>query len=227
MELPVIESPKTPATPDSPADITIQKEGEPLEPISFTDCQELARAVRFCSQSLIEGNWVEIPDVRGRKPRFIPDNFESAKAFLRASLGGIPPTRYPRSSLDTPVTSHPRPQSEMGVCHGCHGPIGGGAHQGSALGKGFCTHQHSHFCKGGIPENESWAPCPPGYMYNSDLDLASGPGFESTLNTFTQQPGPISSHLQSTLVLITPAYKLVFSSKWMVLELLSLVISLV
>ena len=200
MELPGLDTPKTPVTPTSPADITIQRGGgEPTEFISFSDCQELAKAVKFCSRSLVEVNWVEIPDVRGGKPRFIPDNFESAKAFLRASVEVIPSAaRLTKSSLDTPVTSHPRRASEMGVCHGCHGPIGGGAHQGSAPGKGICSHQHSHFCKGGIVENDSWAPCPLSYLYNPDLDLASGPGFESTLHTFnfragSQQNGPSSS----------------------------------
>ena len=79
----------------------------------------------------------------------------------------------------------------MGVCHQCHGPIGGGAHQGSAFGKGTCSlkPEHSHFCKGGIIENDSWAACPQGYVYNADLDLASGPGFESTLHTFNFQAG--------------------------------------
>jgi hypothetical protein len=193
MELPAIDSPQTPGTPDSPADITIQREGCPVQPFSFSDCQELARTVRQCSQSLIEGSWVDISDVRGRKPRFIPNNFESAKAFLRASVNKIPETHHIISRSDTPVTSHPKGHSSMGVCHECHGPIGGGAHQGSALGKGICTFVHSHFCKGGIPENESWAACPLGYIYNQDLDLASGTGFESTMGLSNFQPGPASS----------------------------------
>ena len=193
MELPVIGTPKTPGTPATPLDITIQRGSSPVEPITFTACQELAKTVRQCSQSLIEGSWVDIPDVRGKKPRFIPNNFESAKAFLRSSLSQIE-SRVPlRSRSATPVTSHSRPSTTMGVCHQCHGPIGDGAHQGSAFGKGVCSFNHSHFCRGGVPENDSWAPCPQGYSFNPDLDLASGPGFESTLGVSNFQNGPTSS----------------------------------
>ena len=198
MDLPVIDSPKTPGTPVSPTDITIQKsESQISEPITYSDCLGLAKAVSFCSKSLIEGTWQEVSDVRGRKPWFIPDNFESAKAFLRASVEVLPP-RIQSSNFGTPVTSRPRAQSAMVVCHGCHGPMGGGQHQGSAPGKNVCSHKHSHFCKGGIPEDQSWAPCPPDYVYNPDLDLAAGPGFESTLHTInfipsTQYLGPPSS----------------------------------
>ena len=193
MELPVIGTPKTPGTPATPLDITIQRGSSPVEPITFTACQELAKTVRQCSQSLIEGSWVDIPDVRGKKPRFIPNNFESAKAFLRSSLSQIE-SRVPlRSRSATPVTSHSRPSTTMGVCHQCHGPIGDGAHQGSAFGKGVCSFNHSHFCRGGVPENDSWAPCPQGYSFNPDLDLASGTGFESTLGVSNFQNGPTSS----------------------------------
>ena len=188
MDLPSIATPKTPVTPNSPADITVHRISAPEEIVSFSDCQALARAVKVCSRSLVEGDWVDITDIRGRKPRFIPSNFESAKAFLRSSVEQISPAILAiQSTSVTPVTSHPRPS--MAICHACHGPIGGGAHTGSALGKGICSHQHSHFCKGGIVENQTWAPCPEGYIYNQDLDLASGPGFESTLQTFNFQAG--------------------------------------
>ena len=200
MELEAIDSPITPATPLSPADITIQRGGEDSEPISFSECQELVKTVKNCSQSIIEGNWVEIPDIRGKTQRFIHDNFESAKAFLRASINGISSRKDRESSLETPVTSHPRHQAAMGVCHQCHGPIGGGAHTGSAFGKGICTlrPEHSHFCKGGILENDSWAACPLGYMYNADLDLAAGPGFEGTMDTFNFQAGIQNGPASST-----------------------------
>ena len=89
MELPAIGTPKTPGTPVTPLDITIQRGTSPVEPITFTACQELAKTVRQCSQSLIEGSWVDIDDVRGKKNRFIPNSFESAKAFLRSSLSLI------------------------------------------------------------------------------------------------------------------------------------------
>ena len=52
MELPGVETPRTPITPPSPADITIQRgEGEP---ISFSDCQELARAVNLAPDHLLK-----------------------------------------------------------------------------------------------------------------------------------------------------------------------------
>ena len=89
MELEPIDTPATPLTPISPADITIQRVDEVSGPLSLAECQELVKSVQYCSKSLIEGSWVEIPDVRGRTPRFMLDNFESAKAFLRASITGI------------------------------------------------------------------------------------------------------------------------------------------
>lgn len=186
------ETPSPSTSPVSPSDNTVLRSpetGSLEEVLTFSDCQELAKAVKDCSKSVIEGNWVKIPDVRGTTPRFIPDSFESAKAFLKASVESLPrpgPRRRPIQSLgNTPLSS--RQVSEMGVCHGCHGSIGGGAHQGSAPGKNVCTFPHSPYCKGGIVETETWAPCPNGYIYNTDLDLASGPGFDSTLHTFQFQ----------------------------------------
>ena len=129
---------------------------------------------------------MNITHSRGSKKRFIPGNSESAKEFLRASVEGISRSRV--SSPGTPVTSRPN-KLGMAVCHGCHGPMGGGAHQGSAPGKGVCSHPHSILCKGGIVENLSWAPCPPDYVYDPNIVLANGTGFDSTLHTFNFQPG--------------------------------------
>ena len=50
MELEAIDSPITPATPLSPADITIQRGGEDSEPIYFSECQELVKTVKNFSQ---------------------------------------------------------------------------------------------------------------------------------------------------------------------------------
>ena len=71
------DCPPTPRTPDSPGDINLNSATGVSEPITFTDCQALARQVRFFSESLIEGSWVEGSDVRGKKKSFIPSNFDS------------------------------------------------------------------------------------------------------------------------------------------------------
>ena len=88
MDLSDSESTETPASLTSSTNSVVQ--GAPAEtPISFSDCQDLARTVVECSKSLIEGSWVNITHSRGSKKRFIPGNFESAKEFLRASVEGI------------------------------------------------------------------------------------------------------------------------------------------
>ena len=61
----------------------------PEERATLIACQELAKTVRKCSQSIIEGTWVDEPNVRGRTPVFIPRDFESAKAFLKSSVKGV------------------------------------------------------------------------------------------------------------------------------------------
>ena len=69
----------------------------------------------------------------------------------------------------------------MPVCHGCHGRIGQTQHQGSAIGRDLCTFPHSYYCRGGVIEDVSWRACPPDYVFDPNVDLAAGPGFESTL----------------------------------------------
>ena len=61
----------------------------------------------------------------------------------------------------------------MPMCHGCHGPLGGGSHNGSAPGKNVCSLPHHPTCPGGIVEDPNYKACPPGYL----------PGFEYTLQT--------------------------------------------
>ena len=153
------------------------------EPLTLKDCVDLASAVRYCSNTLIEGSWSEEQTVRGKRPIFTPKNFDSAKAFLRASVESLHTRRKSQSLSDTPLTSHSRHQSRMPTCHGCHGQMGQGQHQGSAPGKDLCSLPHSFYCRGGVIEDTSWRACPPGYLYNSNLDLANGTGFESTLGT--------------------------------------------
>ena len=86
----------------------------------------------------------------------------------------------PCSALDTLVKM---------VCHGCHGPVGGGAHVGSATGKNHCRFLHSSTCQGGIVEDESWRACPPAVqtdMLQSSL-VSNGQTMEDDLLRFQRQ----------------------------------------
>ena len=84
---------------------------------------------------------------------------------------------------ETPL-SRPGKAGRMVTCHGCHGPVGQGQHQGSELGKVKCILPHSNYCRGGVDEDESWRACPRGYQYNPSFDMANnGVGFERTLDT--------------------------------------------
>ena len=92
----------------------------------------------------------------------IPSSCEEAKSLLRSSNKEVSslklPPRPPRRSLDltaTPVTSR-----VAMICHGCHGPLGEGAHVGSRAGKNTCTLQHHGSCPGNIQESDNWRSCP-------------------------------------------------------------------
>ena len=63
------------------------------------------------------------------------------------------------------------------VCHGCHGPLGGGAHNGSAPGMNVCTLLHHFSCPGGILRDD-WRPCPP---LSSQQQQMPNVGFENTM----------------------------------------------
>ena len=196
----MIDSPATPVRPESPVDISL---GD--KPLLLSQCQSLARSVQKCSKPVIEGSWTNIPDVRGSRVKFIPSDFESAKAFIRNSVKLLPSTvrRPKRSSSDTPVTSRSRPQQvspnrppstmqRIMTCHGCHLVIGGGEHNGSAIGKDKCTLPHSNRCFGGIPENDSWRSCPQGYVSNN------GTGFSQTLGLADFQVDNASTPVQAS-----------------------------
>ena len=203
LELSVIDSPTTPATPVSPVDISLVGKA-----LSVSQCEQLAKTVQQCSKSLIEGCWSDIPDVRGRRVKFIPSDFESAKAFLRESVKVVPhEIRKTRRSLsDTPVTSRVQSQEDsfskfsrdqnrprmmrVMTCHGCHLVMGGGEHNGSAIGKDKCTLPHSERCLGGIPESDNWKACPSGYVCNVGYD---GTGFSQTLNVADFQSAEAST----------------------------------
>ena len=215
LELSVIDSPTTPATPVSPVDISLAE-----KPLSLSQCESLARTVQKCSKSLIEGVWSDVPDVRGRRVKFIPSDFESAKAFLRESVVPNTVRRARRSLSDTPVTSRVQNQEDKSskyllrqncltmqrimTCHGCHLVIGGGEHNGSAIGKDKCTLPHSDRCLGGIPESENWRACPFGYVSNVGYNVT---GFSQTLGMGDFQSAeastPVASNA-STLQLQAP-----------------------
>ena len=108
------------------------------------------------------------------------------------------------------------------VCHGCHGPVGGGAHVGSATGKNHCRFLHSSSCQGGIVEDESWRACPlPVNDQTMEADLqrfqrqANGEGVRERLpgmvfagNTEPTSPLPVpmfSNQNQETLPQSLPA----------------------
>ena len=184
MDAPGIDSPETPRTPDSQGDKTLPSKVS--EPLSIAECHRLARTVQLCSKSLIDGSWHDVPSVRSARPRFRPSNFESAKAYfdLLDTVRVLPPRRVQRLSFDTPVSSKYQPSSAM-FCHGCHGPMGQGLHNGSAPGKNVCSFVHSNLCKGGIPESDSFKACPDDYIYMATVPTN---GFENTMNTVDFQP---------------------------------------
>ena len=123
--------------------------------------------------SKVEGAWVRLPHA-GKKPtmHFVPASLEEAKNALRQSAA--------QQAL-------PR-MNRVQVCHGCHGVVGEGAHQGSLTGKNRCTLRHSPFCKGNIEESESWRPCPTDYQFNSDVEIVSDTGLTDTLGVSSFQP---------------------------------------
>ena len=89
----------------------------------------------------------------------------------------------------------------MPICHGCHGRIGDNQHQGSAIGKALCILPHSFYCRGGVFEDVSWRACPDSYVFDPNVDLASGPGFENTLQVTNFLP---SSNVQNGPAFSTP-----------------------
>ena len=128
----------------------------------------------------------------------IPGSCDEAKQLLRDSVkrvSSLPlPPRPPKKQVDptaTPVTS----RVEM-ICHGCHGPVGDGAHQGSATGKNRCSLQHYASCQGGVPESENWRSCPifiPGSQREAQLgnpgqpqQLYASPGVAGFTQTLSE-----------------------------------------
>ena len=81
------------------------------------------------SKSSIQGAWVRVPH-NGKKPKmhFVPASLEEAKRALRQSVA-------------PPVIQR---MNRVTICHGCHGVVGEGAHQGSLTGKNRSIFRHSH-----------------------------------------------------------------------------------
>ena len=128
---------------------------------------------------------------------FKPSSAAEAKQFLSHPAFQLPPgvSRL----CDTPVSSRGvkqrgRPTTTMQTCHGCHGPIGGGSHTGSATGKNNCTFPHNPVCTGGILEDSTWRGCPEGYILT---------GFDQTLATQDFQT-PATMQQQSQVVQPSP-----------------------
>ena len=117
------------------------------------------------SETSLSGTWREIPDSRGGYFSFIPRSLEAAKYYIQNMM----------DSTEAPILRGIRTQT----CHGCHRPLGDGAHQGSATGKNRCVLPHYFLCKGGIADSVSWKAWPEDYIF--DPNLISAVGFESTL----------------------------------------------
>ena len=111
---------------------------------------------------------------------FKPASAAEAKAFLIQESFKLP-ERVSKFFEETPRTSRTEKwQGRAGKmpCHGCHGPMGGGAHNGSAPGMNICTLQHHSSCPGGIQGDVSWRACP--VLSHQQV---SQMGFESTLSS--------------------------------------------
>ena len=161
----MLDSPKTPATPNIEADITLH--GSQLAESELGDIPNVD-----LDSYLKEKGPRDYKGVRVAIPRSI----EQARQFLSSQSLRLPP-QFPRKKLVfSSAESSPSASGRM-ICHGCHMQMGSGAHNGSAPGKGVCTFPHSLTCPGGIIEDESWAACPQGYIQG----LISETGFEQTL----------------------------------------------
>ena len=182
-----MDSPKTPITPSPPAEITLHRRSNPSV---ATLSVNLLRAdsssnqpISPHSRSLYQKHFgLGAPP----RPLFFPPDLESAKSYLKETRKSwlkkqnLPP-KFPKRILDplaTPLSSRDRVLGEeMGVCHGCHGKVGDGAHVGSAIGKNLCRNIHSNSCPGGYIDDVNWKGCPLNYRSG----LMSGSGFEHTM----------------------------------------------
>ena len=168
----------------SPASISVAKSA-PVSPATPVSLVSLSAAKSAPASP--NGRWFDYTardkfSVR-RNPVFSPQSVTAAKTFLR--IGSRIPSRPPSNSC-IPPSSRVATTKSMVCCHGCHGLMGSGQHNGSAPGKNVCVLPHSSDCKGGVEEDDKWRACPLGYTPGM---VMSETGFESTLQYTDFRPG--------------------------------------
>ena len=181
LEIPVRDPPLTPATPDLPSEaIAIFRSNDNLDKQSANSSSNLDRTAHT-------GRWEKLNVHHFKKIKklavFKPASCEDAKFFLskyalmnssstpkhKELFSRIPQPKGDGSSEAEDFESLNSKSSrsknlEFGmICHGCHGPLGNGAHAGSLPGKNQCIFVHSDTCAGGIKEDDSFRACPDGY----------------------------------------------------------------
>ena len=174
LEIPVKDSPITPKTTKSPKDISQSAGGPSLLPPSTSQGAELKS-----SGWRIKVNHGPHRDVLA----FKPSSKAEAIAFLSQASIQLP-SRVKKVSADTPRSSRTdkwQGRPDKMLCHGCHGHMGGGAHNGSAPGKNNCTLEHNLTCPGGFVEKEDWKPCPANYVFQAQ-------GFDNTMSSQDFRP---------------------------------------
>ena len=166
MSCPTVESPKTPATPKFPVDIS--------------------KGFSVASEQVVDPSLGRIRDI-GDRWRFEPSSLQAAKTFLTKCPPLPRPTDNPisvarslvnikRTFRDSVKEDHPKlikssslPESStspvMPGCGACHGPCGAGQHLGSRRGYDACNLDHHTGCPGNIkPIEGKVRPCPGGYV---------------------------------------------------------------
>ena len=177
--IPVQDSPRTPSTPDIRSDLSLRTPSTPdtKNDLTLSAAQSSLGLARVSEISTRTKKFLG-----NRNPLvFQPTSLDTAKNFLLGQKVVLPPRNPNRRfiSFNTPLSSPTQPSAM--ICHGCHGRMGQGAHDGSAPGKNVCSLPHSSDCPGSVVEDDLWRSCPVGYHF--------GMGFERTLqqSDFMQQ----------------------------------------
>ena len=175
LEIPVKDSPKTPETPDSPVVVSRSAKGPEGK-------SSLVSRKTGLDTGGFRGIWRTKPNHGPHRDvtAFKPASSSEAKAFLNQLASQLPPSV---SSLSGDTSRSSRTEKWLGrpvnmPCHGCHGPIGGGAHNGSAPGKNICSLVHHPSCPGGIKEDDDYKACPNNYVFQETTM-----GFEETMSS--------------------------------------------